>query len=141
MSPVSSKSSKLCQFFVCQGDAKSQFWNFFEILKSCSNFEISGYIATWGQKWLLPWFLRGGLTESDMVKMVAITPFKQEYLASWKDPVEISDFPVIDFPIAISQVAWFLSWNIILPEQGENVNLVTTFVFYLSFRCCIKRVR
>ena len=33
MSPVSSKSRELCQFFVCQGDAKSQFWNPETLLK------------------------------------------------------------------------------------------------------------
>ena len=55
LSPVSSKSSELWQFFVYQGDL-----NFAKFLADFSNIPINKcYIASFGQKWLLPWFLRG----------------------------------------------------------------------------------
>ena len=56
MSPVSSKSCELCQFFIRQCDAKSQFC---KILKSWNFAKMLIFLAEFFQKWLLPWFLRG----------------------------------------------------------------------------------
>ena len=78
MSPVSSKSSELrriCLFVkVVRNLHFKKIWDFLLIfcmwpLKILSD---NCYITTWGQKWLLPWFLKGGhwgppmgATESD----------------------------------------------------------------------------